>query len=306
MKVTHNAPDEVKVEAGVRKGVAKTFDVAEYRRVQLIHVSQTRGRPEPPRPRFDLEWATMLLDRLSRPVRGVRIVQRGALSTSDTDYVQIIPMRQLDRGDVERLLEHVGNRDGGHDLIVTSALSERERAAFIDVGFVERESLHLLTHGLRELPLPATPATQVKLRSGRRTDLAAVLSIDNSSFDGFWAMDREALNAARKATPIHRYVVATIKNQVVGYAITGRSGSATFLQRLGVDPDVRRQGLGSRLVIDALQWARENGGRSMLVNTQASNHRALSLYEHLGFELAAEQLKVLEWSGHLRSAADVA
>ena len=247
----------------------------------------------------------MLLDRLSRPVRGVRIVRRGALGNEAAEFVQIIPLRQLDRQDVERLLEHVGNSARGETLVVTSALSERERAAFIDVGFTERESLYLLNHDLRILPLNTTTLPDVKIRSARRTDLSAVLEIDRASFDEFWTMDREALNAARKATPIHRYVVATIKSCVVAYAVTGRSGSSTFLQRLGVDPQQRRKGLGSLLVGDALQWARENGGRSMLVNTQASNERALSLYEHLGFELAEEQLKVLKWPGG-RQVAGVA
>ncbi len=234
----------------------------------------------------------MLLERLSRPVRGVRIVRRGALEHGQTACVQIIPMRQLDRRDVERLLQHL---DPNNELVVTSALSKREREAFIDVGFVERESLHLLHHDLRSIQPVATADTVVKLRTGRRTDLSSVLSIDHRSFDDFWAMDRDDLNAARKATPTHRYMVATLNNRVVGYAVTGRAGTSTFLQRLGVEPDLRRKGIGSILVRDALQWARETGGASMLVNTQDRNTRALGLYEHLGFELMAEQLKVLEW-----------
>lgn len=237
----------------------------------------------------------MLLDRLSQPVRGVRIVRRSALTDGDSTCVQIIPMRQLDQREVHRLLEHVRNGGRSHDLVVTSALSEKERAAFVDVGFIERESLHLLSHDLEDLPRRPDASPDLKIRNARRTDLQAVLSIDQGSFDDFWVMDREALTAARRATPVHRYVVATIKNTVVGYAVTGLSGTSTFLQRLGVDPSLRRQGLGSLLVIDAINWARENGGTSMLVNTQATNDRALSLYQHLGFELVEEQLKVLEW-----------
>ena len=233
----------------------------------------------------------MLLQRLTRPVRGVRIVRRGALEHGESDCVQIIPMRQLARRDVERLLEHL---DTSKELVVTSALSHRERAAFLDVGFVEREALHLLRHDLRTLP-NVEMHSEVKLRAGRRTDLSRVLSIDRRSFDDFWVMDREALNAARKATPAHRYMIATINNRVVGYAVTGRSGTSTFLQRLGVEPELRRKGIGSILVYDALRWAREGGGVSMLVNTQDQNHRALGLYEHLGFQLVDEKLKVLEW-----------
>lgn len=235
----------------------------------------------------------MLLERLSRPVRGVRIVRRDALEHGHDRCVQIVPMRQLNSSDVERLIKHL---DTTKELVVTSALSERERAAFVQVGFVERESLHLLRHDLRSLPRPSQHEG-IKLRPGRRTDLSSVLSIDRRSFDGFWAMDREALSAARKATPVHRYMVATIKNRVVGYVVTGRSGRYTFLQRLGVDPVERRKGIGSTLVGDALRWGLEGGGTSMLVNTQDRNEEALRLYQHLGFELVEEKLKVLEWPG---------
>ena len=95
-------------------------------------------------------------------------------------------------------------------------------------------------------------------------------------------------------------MVATAGNSVIGYAITGRAGTSTFLQRLGVDPSHRRSGIGSILVRDALSWARQVGGKSMLVNTQESNQRALALYQHLEFELVQEQLKVLEWSPNTR------
>jgi ribosomal-protein-alanine N-acetyltransferase len=134
------------------------------------------------------------------------------------------------------------------------------------------------------------------MRSGRRSDASAVLEIDARSFDEFWALDRQALQAARKATPVHRYRVATVDRKVVGYAITGKSGSASFLQRLGVDPAVRGRGIGTELVADAMRWAVDDGAISMLVNTQVINETALRLYKMLGFELSDEQLMVLQWS----------
>lgn len=233
----------------------------------------------------------MLLERLQRPVRGVRIVHKDAIGNGTAGCVQIVPMRQLTRQDVQRLLARF---DVGSELVVTSALSQQERQAFLDVGFVEREALHLLRHNLSNIaPMPGHPT--LKLRSGRRSDLNQVLTIDRGSFDDFWALDRESLIAARKATPVHRYIVATIDNRVVGYCVSGQAGTSTFLQRLGVSTEHRRGGIGSILVIDALRWAAEQGGAHMLVNTQEGNERALALYESLNFNLVEEQLKVLEW-----------
>ena len=78
-------------------------------------------------------------------------------------------------------------------------------------------------------------------------------------------------------------------------AITGSAGNTSYLQRLAVHPAARGNGVGSQLVVDAIDWAIRSGSLTMLVNTQVSNDRALRLYCALGFDLDTEQLKVLEW-----------
>ncbi len=236
----------------------------------------------------------MLLERLPRPVRGVRVVRTDP-QPSDPQGIgaQIAPYRQLSRDEVERLLKQLNDVQG---VIVTTALGSLEQAPFREAGFVDREALHLLTHDLTDRP--ARVRGGHRLRNARRSDLASVLEIDRRSFDDFWTLDRDSLTAARKATPIHRYQVATIDRQVVGYAITGRSSRASFLQRLAVDPDARGRGIGIDLVADALDWGAREGALSLLVNTQVSNVRARVLYESLGFDLSDEQLVVLERSSN--------
>ena len=68
----------------------------------------------------------------------------------------------------------------------------------------------------------------------------------------------------------------------------------SYLQRLAVRPGVQRQGMGTELVVDALRWSQRHGARSVLVNTQEHNHRALALYEQLGFVRQPDGLDVLE------------
>lgn len=234
----------------------------------------------------------MLLERLQRPIRGVRIVHKSpSLSDPSGIGAQVIPYRRLDVAEVERVLAQLHSVEG---IIVTSALASGEQSAFRTAGFVDREALHLLRHSLSDLP--TAPTHPHRTRPGRRSDLNAVLNIDRDSFDDFWSLDRQALNAARKATPTHRYRVATIDGDVAGYAITGRAGLSGFLQRLGVAPEHRGKGIGSQLVIDSMTWALTEGATSMLVNTQTRNQTALRLYETLGFVLSREQLKVLQWT----------
>lgn len=234
----------------------------------------------------------MLLDRLAGPVRGVRIVRHPFDSTAESNIgAQIVPHRQLTQTEVSRLLQQLEDVDGA---IVTSALSTREQTPFREIGFSDREDLYLLQHNMTGLPNRV--ATAHRLRGGRRSDLSTVLEIDRASFEKFWALDRDALHAARRATPVHRYRVAVLDRRVVGYAITGRAGRSSFLQRLGVDPRMRSRGIGTDLVRDSLEWARGEGATSMLVNTQTKNQRARRLYEELGFALSEERLMVLQWN----------
>lgn len=227
----------------------------------------------------------MLLERRSRPVRGVRIVSRESAPFG----VQVIPTRRLTVDEVRKTLDRLPEVSGP---VVTSALSTVEQDAFVTCGFVERESLYLLRHRLVDVPDIVSAAT---IRNARRGDITDVLEIDKASFDRFWSFDRNGLSSARKATPQNRYVVAVLDRTIVGYAITGSAGTTGFLQRLAVRPGHRGQRIGSHLVSDAAAWAVRRGCASMMVNTQTSNSEAFALYKHLGFTVDSDRLKVLEW-----------
>jgi ribosomal protein S18 acetylase RimI-like enzyme len=120
-------------------------------------------------------------------------------------------------------------------------------------------------------------------------DLTEVLDVDKLGFEPFWQLDSAGIDEAILATPRARYRVAVDTRateqepSVVGYAIMGHGAGAGFLQRLAVHPDARGHGIGSLLVADGFKWLTRWGCRSVSVNTQETNERALRLYEHLGF-----------------------
>ncbi|MCD9624464.1 GNAT family N-acetyltransferase [Rhabdothermincola salaria] len=180
----------------------------------------------------------------------------------------------------------------GYRTVITPALTHGEQQPFLRAGFTVHERLHLLRHPLDRIPPPRTP--NARLRRGRRGDLDAVLAVDGAAFDSFWRFDRAGLADARSATPSHRFRVAGAHRRVVGYHVTGRAGRLGYLQRLAVDPAHQGGGLGTALVGDALAWCRRHGCRSVLVNTQETNQRALGLYQHLGFTPEPYGLAVLE------------
>ncbi len=175
--------------------------------------------------------------------------------------------------------------------MLTSALNPAEQQIFRAYGFVVHEHLHLLRHPL-DVPVPARPRGRAT-RRGRRGDRLGALAVDHLAFEPFWRFDRAGLDDARRATPASRFRVID-HGRIDAYAVTGRAGSVSYLQRLAVRPGVQRQGMGTALVLDALHWSQRHGARSTLVNTQEHNHRALALYEQLGFVRQPDGLDVLE------------
>jgi ribosomal protein S18 acetylase RimI-like enzyme len=180
----------------------------------------------------------------------------------------------------------------GYRAVLTPALTEGEQTPFTEMGFSVHERLHLLRHDLRTVPEPV--AEGVRLRRGRHRDVLAVLTVDGLAFDRFWRFDETGLADARSATPSARFRVAVLDGDVVGYHVTGRAGTLGYLQRLAVHPDAQGRGVGTALVGDSLDWCRRRGATAVLVNTQETNRRALSLYEQLGFRPEPTGLAVLQ------------
>lgn len=193
----------------------------------------------------------------------------------------------------------------GFAWIVTSALTPREQDPFLTAGFRIEQRLHLLRHDLSELPRAAAGGTgeahpvgrdaePLRLRRGRRGDRSSTIRVDNSAFPPFWRIDGPGLLDALTATPSSRFRVAS-DGRLLGYAVSGRSGSSGYLQRLAVDPDEQRRGVGTALVTDCLWWMRRRRAESVTVNTQEGNVAALHLYDRLGFHHEGPGLAVLGW-----------
>lgn len=189
---------------------------------------------------------------------------------------------------VRRCCEQLAAR--GYVRAVTGALSPTEQGGFLAAGFRIEKQLHLLAHDLRDLPAPAV--AERLLRRARLADRPAVLWVDAAAFPPFWRLDDAGLDEALRATPHARFRV-TGAPDVVGYAITGRSGRRGFLQRLAVHPDHQGRGCGRALVLDGLRWLRRWRAGHAVVNTQLENDGALALYESLGFHREPSGLSVL-------------
>jgi ribosomal protein S18 acetylase RimI-like enzyme len=127
-----------------------------------------------------------------------------------------------------------------------------------------------------------------------------VLEVDARAFEPMWRLDHPSLHEAISATPASRFRAARSpdrarrrRGRVLGYAVSGHTGDQGYLQRLAVDPDAQRAGIGAALVVDCLHWMRRAGVGRVSVNTQEANSRAFSLYKRLGFVPVEPGLAVL-------------
>jgi ribosomal protein S18 acetylase RimI-like enzyme len=195
----------------------------------------------------------------------------------------------LTAGFIRRCLDHLAG--DGYTAVITTALTPQEQAPFLTAGFAGHEQLHLLGHDLARLP--DRPRGHV-LRRARRSDRAAALAVDRAAFAPFWRLDARGLQEALDATPSSRFRIAEgTDGQLCAYAVSGRAREHGYLQRLAVDPQHQRAGLGGMLALDALHWMRRHGVRRAVVNTQLDNRGALELYLGLGFLMEPVGLAVL-------------
>ena len=62
-----------------------------------------------------------------------------------------------------------------------------------------------------------------------------------------------------------------------------RKENILYIKLFGVQPSSQGQGIGTRLLETIKRWARKRNYVALLLHTQLSNHRAIGLYEKVGF-----------------------
>ena len=74
--------------------------------------------------------------------------------------------------------------------------------------------------------------------------------------------------------------VAERRGEIIGTGAGLRFGATGWIGGLGVEPASRRRGIGSRLTGQVVDWLREHGARTLLLQATAQGQ---PVYEHLGF-----------------------
>ena len=121
--------------------------------------------------------------------------------------------------------------------------------------------------------------------SGR--DLAQIMALEEQFTDARWSARSwaEELGADRGLT----LVAKDPWGRLLGVATFHCVEDVADLNRVVVAPAARRTGLARRLLAAGFEWAGQRGAERVLLEVEAGNTPAVTLYESLGFAVLARR-----------------
>ena len=128
-------------------------------------------------------------------------------------------------------------------------------------------------HGLAPSPVRVAPM--------RRRHLRGVLRIEEQVNPRPWSLS--LFMSELRYTESRAYLVARVGTEVVGYAGLMLVAGDGHITNVGVDPRHRRQGIATRLLLDLIRRALEEGAEALTLEVRVSNTGAQALYRRFGF-----------------------
>jgi [ribosomal protein S18]-alanine N-acetyltransferase len=118
-------------------------------------------------------------------------------------------------------------------------------------------------------------------------DLEAVLRIETASFTEPWT--REMFQAELIPGISLALVAWSEANTILGYLFGSIVAAELHISNIAVEPEARRQGVGSKLLLSALALASRQGATTASLEVRASNLTAQTLYRHFGFTVVGRR-----------------
>lgn len=119
----------------------------------------------------------------------------------------------------------------------------------------------------------------MRLRKMRTDDLPEVLEIEAKNYNFPWT---EGIFMDCVKSPNYSNWICEELDTIVGYSIVSTAGGEAHIMNLCVDPEVQKQGVGSKLLENMIDLA-QNKAETIFLEVRPSNISAISLYEKRGF-----------------------
>ena len=124
-------------------------------------------------------------------------------------------------------------------------------------------------------------------------DLPQVIAIERRAFPTPWSLAMFVLELSK---PSGICLAAMFENRLVGYLVCSRYDTVWHVMNVAVDPDVRRTGVATTLLIELLDRVGDDGARFTL-EVRTSNLAAIALYERFGFRAAGTRRRYYQDNG---------
>lgn len=150
---------------------------------------------------------------------------------------------------------------------------------------LEERGFHLVSllrsYDKEDLSVPNQGNARVQVRPFVPADVAGVVEVENRCFEQLWRHD--AANFLEIAASYPYFVVAEDDAGIVGYQFNAVDSTIGYLVRIAVHPRVEGQGVGARLMAEAVRYFQSCTVWKIVLNTEEQNTRAHRLYERFGF-----------------------
>ncbi len=126
---------------------------------------------------------------------------------------------------------------------------------------------------------PKAPALQQQIFTLEHADLPEVLAIERQVQDFAWSLQNftDALVAGYQAWGVRRM------GSLLGYVVLMPVPDMAHLLLIGVRPDAQRQGIGSVLLKQCINYTRQAGLAALTLEVRSSNQQAIDFYQANGF-----------------------
>ena len=152
--------------------------------------------------------------------------------------------------------------------------------------------------------MPCSPATSppadvnhpdgpLEIRRLTYADLPELIAIERRAFPTPWSLAMFVLELSKPASVC---LAALRGGQMVGFLICSRYDTVWHIMNVAVDPDRRRGGIASALLIELLRRIDGQGARFTL-EVRQSNAAAIELYQRFGFRTAGLRRRYYQDNG---------
>jgi ribosomal-protein-alanine N-acetyltransferase len=137
---------------------------------------------------------------------------------------------------------------------------------------------------------------KVIIRKMISADVSAVAQIDHLSFSLPWPEHsfRYEVSDNRVA---HCFVAETENQRIAAMIVSWIIVDEMHIATIATHPEFRRQGIGARILVEALLDARAAGARLAFLEVRAGNEEAQAMYRKFGFEVTGRRPKYYKDNG---------